>query len=215
MTSTTRVLPHTPWAASSLWSFRPLPLAVLVLSLSLFGVAEAMLVRANLGATPWVVFAQGIGLQAGISIGWATFYISIAVLLLWIPLRLRPGAGTLLNMLLIALVLDIAVRLLPAPAGVLPRIALCLGGILIMGLAAALYLTCHLGAGPRDGLMVGLCRATGWRIGAVRTLLESAVCLSGWLLGGTLGIGTVLFAFGVGWVIQLVMSCLERRFAQP
>ncbi|STZ77063.1 YczE/YyaS/YitT family protein [Bergeriella denitrificans] len=211
-----RLLPVTPWKARSQWSFEAKPLLMLVFGLTLFGAAEAMLVLADLGATPWVVFAQGLAVQTGWNIGTTTFLISLAVLLLWIPLGLRPGLGTLMNMTVIALVLGLVVRFVPAPDAddYVMRAALCVGGIVVMGVAAALYLTTYLGAGPRDGLMVGLCQKTGWRVGVVRTLMESSVCLIGWLLGGTLGIGTLLFAFGIGWVLQGALNLLARRYAR-
>lgn len=175
---------------------------------------EAMLVLANLGATPWVVFAQGLAMNMGLNVGVATFIISVAVMLLWIPFRLRPGLGTLANMVVIALVLGLVVRFVPSPEDnqYLLRGVLCVGGVAVMGLAVALYLTAHMGAGPRDSLMVGLCQQTGWRVGVVRTGLEGTVCLMGWFLGGTLGVGTLLFAFGVGWAIQWVLSLMKKVF---
>ncbi|UOP04156.2 YczE/YyaS/YitT family protein [Conchiformibius kuhniae] len=206
----TRVLPRTRWSSPALWRPTPVSLAVLVSSLALFGIGEGMLVIAALGSTPWVVFAQGIAQTTGIGLGWATFWVSAGVMLLWLPLRMRPGLGTLLNMVVIAAVLGAFVQWLPAPAHWALRAGLCVGGVLTVGVASALYLTCHLGAGPRDGLMVGICRATGWRIGAVRTVLEVSVCAAGWLLGGTLGVGTLLFAFGVGWVVQTAVGVMRH-----
>ncbi len=212
---TQRILPHTPWTASSPWSLQLLPLTVLLCSLSLFGVGEGMLVLAALGSTPWTVLAQGIAVQGGWGLGAVTFALSALVLLLWLPLRQKPGIGTILNMLVIALVLGGMVRHLPAPQDGWWRLLLCVGGVLVIGVASSLYLTCHLGAGPRDGLMVGLCRQTGWRVGVVRSLLEISVCTVGWLLGGTLGLGTLLFAFGVGWVVQLSLDAIRRYCTPP
>lgn len=199
-----RVLPQMPWQARGLWAMQPKALAVLLFGLALLGVGEAMLVLGNLGAAPWVVLAQGLAQQTGLNVGVTTFIISIGVMLLWIPLRLRPGLGTLANMVVIAAVLGLITRFVPPPAADawLLRGALCLGGIGMVGMAAALYLTCHMGAGPRDGLMVGICLKTGWRVGIVRTMIEATVCFLGWLLGGTFGVGTILFAFGVGWAVQ-------------
>lgn len=210
------LLPPTPWKARGLWSFQAKSLTVLLLGLSLLGMGEAMLVLGNLGAAPWVVFAQGLALQTGMNVGVTTFIISVGVMLLWIPLRLRVGFGTIANMVVIALVLGLIVRFVPPPAADawMMRIALCVGGVCMVGVAATLYMTCHMGAGPRDGLMIGLCHKTGWRVGIVRSLLESTVCLIGWALGGTLGLGTLLFAFGVGWVMQFCLLFLERWFAK-
>lgn len=208
-----RVLPRTPWSAAFAWSFAPKPFAVLLLSLALFGIGDGLLVNAQLGSTPWTVLAQGVAAVSGIQVGWATLWISAAVLLAWIPLRQRPGLGTVMNMLVIAAVLGAFVRFVP-PAESLPlRLLLCVSGVVLVGIASSLYLTCHLGAGPRDGLMVGLCRVSGWRVGVVRTLLEGGVCLAGWLLGGSVGLGTLLFAFGVGWVVQGALQFLARRYA--
>lgn len=211
-----KVLPYTPWKARGLWSFEPKSLLVLLLGLSLLGMGEAMLVLGNLGAAPWVVFAQGLALQTGMNVGVTTFIISVGVMLLWIPLRLRVGFGTIANMVVIALVLGLIIRFVPPPAADawLLRGALCVGGVCLVGIATTLYMTCHMGAGPRDGLMIGICHKTGWRVGVVRSLLESTVCLIGWALGGTLGVGTLLFAFGVGWVVQWSLFVLERCFAQ-
>lgn len=211
-----KILPSTPWQAQSLWSLEHKPIAMLLFGLTLFGVGEAMLVLANLGATPWVVFAQGMGQLLGVNVGVATFLISVGVMLLWIPLHLRVGLGTIANMIVIALVLGLVVRFVPAPSAEswLLRGLLCVGGVVVIGVAASFYLTCHMGAGPRDGLMVGLCQKTGWRVGVVRTLLESTVCAVGWILGGTVGVGTLLFAFGVGWVVQVCLMVLARWFAK-
>lgn len=211
-----KILPSTPWQAQSLWSLERKPIAMLLFGLTLFGVGEAMLVLANLGATPWVVFAQGMGQLLGVNVGVATFLISVGVMLLWIPLHLRVGLGTIANMIVIALVLGLVVRFVPAPSAEswLLRGLLCVGGVVVIGVAASFYLTCHMGAGPRDGLMVGLCQKTGWRVGVVRTLLESTVCAVGWILGGTVGVGTLLFAFGVGWVVQVCLMVLARWFAK-
>ncbi|MDO4997446.1 MAG: YitT family protein [Neisseria sp.] len=209
---TARVLPLMPWSASHAWQLKPFSLTVLLVALALFGVGEGLLVQAVLGSTPWVVFAQGVGLQTGWSLGWATFVISVCVLLLWLPLRQKAGFGTVANMVFIALFLDLFVQYVSPPASMFGRVLFCVGGILVIGTASAFYLTCQLGAGPRDGLMVGLCRRTGWRIGVVRTLIEASVCLVGYLLGGTVGIGTLMFALGVGWVVQAALFVLKRCF---
>ncbi len=208
-----RILPVTPWTASSMWPFAEAkPLLVLIVSLSLFGFGEGMLVVSRLGSTPWTVLSQGIARISGGELGTITLMISAVVMLGWIPLRLKPGLGTVLNMLLIAGGLGVFVHFVAVPESLAARVALCVGGIMLIGVSSAFYLTCHTGAGPRDGLMVGLCQASGWRIGSVRTAIEAVVCLIGWLLGGTVGIGTLLFAFGVGWVVQISLKLLARCF---
>lgn len=210
-----RVLPKAPWSAPSWWQPRPLSLLVLCLALALFGVGEGMLVQARLGSTPWTVLAQGMALQSGWGVGLCTFLISAAVLLLWLPLRQKPGLGTLANMLIIALALGAYLRVAAPVDGLPARLTLCLGGIALIGAASALYLTCYLGAGPRDGLMVGLCQRTGWRVGVMRSAIEITVCAAGWLLGGVLGLGTVLFALGVGWALQISLGLIARCFPEP
>ena len=151
-----RILPRMPWSAPHPWSFQAKPVLVLSLALVLFGVGEGMLVSANLGSSPWTVLAQGLALQSGLSIGTVTFLISAAVFAAWWPLRQRPGLGTLLNMLLIAMVLEAFVRWVAPPADWAVRLVLSMGGVVVIGIASAFYLTCYLGAGPRDGMMVGL-----------------------------------------------------------
>lgn len=209
-----RLLPPTPWQAKALWSCAPKSLAMLLFGLSLFGVGEGLLVLAQWGVTPWTTLAQGVALQTGLNIGVVTLLISVVVMLLWLPLRLRPGLGTLANMVVIALVLGLMVRFVPAPNGWILQFMCCFAGIVMVGIGSALYLTCQMGAGPRDGLMVGLAARMGWRIAWVRCGIESSVCLMGWLLGGTVGLGTVLFAVGVGWVVQLALQALSYCFTK-
>jgi uncharacterized membrane protein YczE len=159
---------------------------------------EAMLVAADLGVSPWTVLAQGLSTRLPISIGVATFLVSATVLLLWIPLRERPGLGTISNAIVIALALQVMVLVLPTPDHLLARLAMVLLGIALIGLGSGLYLTTNLGPGPRDGWMTGVHLRTGWPISAVRLGIEATVLLIGWVLGGTVGVGTVLFALLVG-----------------
>lgn len=210
---TKRVLPHTAWMADSQWALQAKPIAVLMVALTLFGSGEGMVVLASLGSTPWTVLAQGLSLNSGLSLGMITMLVGMVVLVLWIPLKLKPGLGTILNMLMVALFLQLTLMYIPPPDNFIIRAVLCVSGVLAIGVASALYLTCHMGAGPRDGLMVGLCQKTGWRVGVVRTSLEAVVCLIGWLLGGTVGLGTVLFAVGVGWVVQTTLQFITVRYA--
>jgi len=202
----------TPWTGKNYWSFEPLSIFFLVIGLIMFGLGEACLVLANLGSAPWTVLSQGIAEQTGINIGWITFIISGLILILWIPLKVKPGIGTILNMIIIAFVMGLVVSLFDSPRGFLMQILLALFGIVLIGVASAIYLTSHKGPGPRDGLLVGLCYQLGWRFCIVRTLLEGSVCLLGWLSGGTLGTGTLAFAFGVGWVMQASLMFLEKWF---
>ncbi len=157
-----------------------------------------MLVTADLGVSPWTVFAQGLSVRLPISIGVATFLSSCLVLLLWIPLRERPGLGTISNAIVIALSLQVMVLVLPHPSNVAVRFAMVVLGIAMIGFGSGLYLTTNLGPGPRDGWMTGIHLRTGWPIAAVRLGIEAVVLVLGWLLGGTVGIGTVLFALMIG-----------------
>jgi uncharacterized membrane protein YczE len=157
-----------------------------------------MLVASTLGNAPWTVLSQGLSSRFPISIGVATFLVSVTVLLLWIPLRERPGLGTISNAVVIALSLQVMVTVLPTPGNVVVRLLMVLGGIVVIGIGSGLYLTTNLGPGPRDGWMTGIHLRTGWPISAVRLGIEATVLVIGWLLGGTVGIGTVLFALLIG-----------------
>jgi uncharacterized membrane protein YczE len=176
----------------------------LYVGLVLFGVSMAMLVEARLGLIPWDVLHQGISRHTGWSLGTTVIVVGVVVLLLWIPLRERPGFGTLSNVVLIGLALDETVRLLPTPSGLTGRVALVVGGILLNAFATLLYLKARMGAGPRDGLLTGLLRFTRLPAGAVKVAIEVTVVAVGWVLGGTVGIGTIAFALTVGPVIQLL-----------
>lgn len=208
----TRVLPITPWSNTSKWQLKFLPLVVLCLSLSLFGFGEALLLKSQLGSAPWTVLAQGAALQNELNIGLITFIISVFVLLAWIPLKQKFGLGTLLNIIIIAFTLCVFDKLLPNINQLALQLLFAILGIITIGIASALYLTTHMGAGPRDGLMVGLCQLTGLRVGMIRTLIEGSVCLLGWILGGVVGFATLLFAFGVGWVVQYSLDFLTKRY---
>jgi uncharacterized membrane protein YczE len=193
-----RTIPLTPWRAPSRWRAHPLTVVVLLVGLWLFGTGEAFLVDAGIGVSPWTTLAQGIGVQTGIGIGLATFLVSAAVLLLWVPLRERPGLGTVSNAVVVALALGVMVPLLPTPEPVAAQVAWVLIGTAAIGLGSGLYLTTALGPGPRDGLMTGLHRRTGLPVTPVRLAIELSVLGVGWLLGGSVGVGTVLFALLVG-----------------
>jgi uncharacterized protein len=190
---------------------------VLVGGLWLFGTAEALLIRARLGNSPWTVLAEGVSRHSPLSIGVATFAISAVILLLWIPLHERPGIGTLLNAVIIAVALGLGVRYLPHPTSVPWQLTQSVGGTALLALAGALYLTTNLGPGPRDGLMTGLGARFGWKVAPVRTCLELSAFLIGWALGGKIGVGTAIFAFGVGPALAWWLSKLpsSRRAPAP
>ncbi|HEX6956151.1 MAG TPA: hypothetical protein VF156_14855 [Agromyces sp.] len=170
----------------------------LFVGLYLYGLGIALIVRGELGVAPWDVLTQGIAKQTGLGFGLITILISGVVLLLWIPIRQRPGFGTLMNALLVGPFADLSLWMIPTGLDLWVRIAMLLGGIVVLAAATGLYIGAHFGPGPRDGLMTGLHRRTGWRIWIVRTGIEVSVLATGWLLGGNVGIGTLAFALLIG-----------------
>jgi len=201
-----------PWSSVAAYNLRPSlkTLVFLNLGLVLFGLGEALLIASGAGVSPWTVLAQGIAGNAGWSIGFTTMIVSFAVLLLWIPLRRKPGMGTILNALIIAFMIDFSLPLLPHPESVSWQVMQCAVGVLIVGIASGIYLTANLGAGPRDGLMTGLQAVTGLPIAWIRIALEVSVVSIGWYLGGVVGLGTVLFAFGVGPCVAIGILFVRR-----
>ncbi|HEU5012417.1 MAG TPA: hypothetical protein VFT66_07725 [Roseiflexaceae bacterium] len=182
----------------------------LLAGLIMFGVGLALIVRANLGLGPWDVLHQGLSRHTGVPIGTVSIPVGLLILLAWLPLGERPGWGTLLNVVMIGLVLDGVLLLLPDVANLAARAVLLVAGIVVTGAGSGLYLSAQIGAGPRDGLMLGLSRKTGWSIRTVRTLIELSALVVGWLLGGTVGIGTLAFAFGIGPIVQVALRVFER-----
>jgi len=201
-----------PWSSATPYNLRPQlkTLAYLILGLVFFGLGEAMLIASGAGVSPWTVLAQGFAGNLGWSIGFTTMVVSFVVLLFWIPLRRKPGMGTILNALIIAFMIDFSLPILPHPE-LLPGQILQAGlGVLVVGIASGIYLTANLGAGPRDGLMTGLQAVTGLPIAWIRIALEVVVVSAGWYLGGVVGAGTVLFAFGVGPCIAVGILLVRK-----
>ena len=205
-----RTIPITPWRARNGWDLSFSRVNILIFGLFLFGIGESLLVQSNMGNSPWVVLSQGVAAKTGISLGWATFAVSCAVLLLWIPLGEKPGFGTFMNILVIALALQIGVWLLPLQNTFWLGLIFACGGVLMVGMASAIYITCGLGPGPRDGLMTGLHHRSGIRIGRVRLAIEALVLVVGALLGGRVGLGTALFALFIGQAIAISFGVLSR-----
>jgi uncharacterized membrane protein YczE len=187
----------------------------LLIGLLLYGVAIALMIEAALGASPWDALHQGVSRHVPMSLGTVMIVVAAGVLLLWIPLRQMPGLGTVANSLLLGPFADLALALIDTPQGLPMRAATMLGGIVVCGFATALYVGAQLGPGPRDGLMTGLARRTGWSIRRVRTLIEISVLAVGVLLGGVVGVGTVLFAFGVGPLTQFFLRYLVVPLDRP
>lgn len=179
--------------------------------LVLYGVSMALMVRSGLGLDPWDVLHQGLALRIDLSFGTITAITGVAVLLAWIPLRQRPGVGTVANVVVIAVAVDAALALIPAPPQLAARIGLLVAGVVLNGLATACYVGARLGPGPRDGLMTGLHARTGWSVRLVRTGIEVIVVATGWLLGGTVGVGTVLYAMAIGPLTQMFLPFLAYR----
>ena len=164
------------------------------------------------GASPWSVLAQGISLNVDLSIGTITLFLSIGVLIFWLPLNQKPGIGTILNALIVAVMIDISIALISTPENYISQLLLVFIAVLTVGLGGGIYLVANLGAGPRDGLMVGLQQKTNLPIAAVRAFLEITVVSIGWYLGGTVGVGTLLFAFGIGPAVALGLFLIGKLF---
>ncbi|MBF4560756.1 hypothetical protein ITJ43_01210 [Microbacterium sp. VKM Ac-2870] len=182
----------------------------LLIGLVLYGAGCGIMVRADIGADPWTVFAQGLSVQTGVGIGWVTNVVGLLVLLLWLPLRQRPGIGTIANILLVGTSMQVTIGVVPAVSGFGLQLAVFIAGMVLVALASGIYIGAHLGAGPRDGLMTGMNARFGWPIWACRLGVEASVLLAGWLLGGTVGIGTVIFAAGIGPLVHLALPLLDR-----
>lgn len=204
-----KTIPITPWSnKGSQWNFEPRSFSMLCLGLWIFGTGEALLINSKLGVSPWTVLAEGLGNVLNIGVGVATFLVSATVLLLWLPLKQQPGIGTIMNAIVIAVAIDAMRSIIPAPTQLALRLAEVLLGIALVGLGSAIYLTAKLGPGPRDGWMTGLHRKFGWSISRVRLGIELSVLTAGWLLGGTVGLGTALFAILIGWNIAVWLAVM-------
>lgn len=207
-----KYVPVTTWSASNPLTLKPkaITLLYLCIGLVLFGLGESLLITANIGVSPWVVLSQGISIVTDLTIGEATFLVSLCVLLLWIPLRQMPGVGTVLNAVILALVIEFSLPLLPHPTNAWLQVIQTVLGILIVGVGSGIYLVAHLGAGPRDGLMTGLQKVTKLPIALVRTSIEIAVVVIGWSLGGTVGLGTVMFALAIGPSVSVGLVIVDK-----
>ena len=206
-----RTIPRTSWTAKTQWSLTPLRLLILGFGLTIFGFGEALLIQSTLGNSPWAVLSQGLSRHTPLTLGWANFLISIVVLLGWIPLRQRPGFGTLANIVVISAALQLGTDIFPIEHHAMwIRFAYVFGGIALIGCGSAFYITCGLGPGPRDGLMTGIHRLTGVRVGRVRFLLEIIVFSAGWAAGGRVGIGTLCFALLIGNSIAIWLGLVRH-----
>lgn len=183
----------------------------LLLGLLLYGAGCGVMVQAGIGLDPWTVFAQGISRQTGVGIGWVTNLLGFLILLLWIPLRQKPGMGTIANILLVGTSMQATLGLVPPITGWLAQGVVFLAGVVMVALASGLYIGANFGPGPRDGLMTGINARLGWPIWAARLTVEASVLTAGWLLGGTVGLGTVLFAVLIGPLVHIALPPFDRR----
>ena len=181
----------------------------LIVGLFLYGAGCALTIEAGLGVDPWTVFAQGVSIHTGVGIGWVTNVIGFAVLLLWIPLRQKPGIGTIANILLVGTSMQATLSLVPAATGLGSQVLVFTAGLLMVAVASGLYIGARFGPGPRDGLMTGIHRKWGWKIWIVRTGIEVVVLTIGWILGGNVGIGTLAFALLIGPMVNVTMPLLN------
>ena len=205
-----KTVPITPWRANSRWDLSPLRVLILFFGLAIFGLCDSLFIQAGIGNAPWTVFAEGLTNKTGMSIGFATFVISVFVLLLWIPLKERPGFGTLSNIVLIATFIELGTHIFPEAGSFAVGAIYNFIGISLVGIGSALYITCGLGPGPRDGAMTGLHYRTGVRVGRVRMAIEVTVLAIGFLMGGTVGVGTALFALFIGQSVAISLGILAR-----
>ena len=208
-------IPKVNWSSEKPLNFKPKisTLFFLCFGLSLFGLGEGLLIVSFTGASPWSVLAQGISLNIDLSIGTITFLISFAVLFFWIFLKQKPGIGTILNALIIALMIDLSIKFIPTPDSLIFKLMLASFAVLSVGIGSGIYLVANLGPGPRDGLMTGIQKKTNFPIAAVRAFLEITVVSVGWYLGGIVGVGTLLFAFGVGPAVALGLYLVKKIFS--
>ena len=207
-------IPIVSWSSYKSLNFKP-KLSTsffLIFGLVIFGLGEGLLILSTTGNSPWSVLAEGISNTTSLSIGAATFFISVSVLFLWIFIKQKPGLGTIFNIIIIAGMIDITLSFFDAPSSIWMKYFLAFFSVLLVGLGSGIYLVANLGPGPRDGLMTGLTKLTNLPIALVRAFLEISAVLAGWYLGGTVGAGTLIFAFGIGPCVALGLFLVNKLF---
>ena len=207
-------IPKVSWSSENPMNFKPKisTFVFLCFGLTLFGLGEGLLIVSFAGASPWSVLAQGISLNVDLSIGTITLFLSIGVLIFWLPLNQKPGIGSIFNALIVAVMIDVSIAFIPTPENYISQIFLAIFAVLTVGIGSGFYLVANLGPGPRDGLMTGIQKKTNLPIAVVRAFLEITAVSIGWYLGGTVGIGTLLFAFGVGPAVALGLYIVDKLF---
>ena len=207
-------IPIVSWSSDKSLNFKP-KLSTsffLIFGLVIFGLGEGLLILSTTGNSPWSVLAEGISNTTSLSIGASTFFISVSVLFLWIFIKQKPGLGTIFNIIIIAGMIDITLSFFDAPSSIWMKYFLAFFSVLLVGLGSGIYLVANLGPGPRDGLMTGLTKLTNLPIALVRAFLEISAVLAGWYLGGTVGAGTLIFAFGIGPCVALGLFLVNKIF---
>ena len=207
-------IPKVSWSSDESFNFKPKLSSsfFLIFGLAIFGLGEGLLILSTTGNSPWSVLAEGISKNSSLSIGLATFFVSLSVLFLWIFLKQKPGIGTVLNIIIIAGMIDITLTLFDSPSTILMKYLLAIFSVFLVGIGSGIYLVANLGPGPRDGLMTGLTKITKLPIALVRGFLEISVVLAGWFLGGNVGIGTLIFAIGIGPCVALGLFLVNKLF---
>ena len=207
-------IPKVNWSSNESLNFRPKfsTSFFLIFGLTIFGLGEGLLILSTTGNSPWSVLAEGISLNSSLSIGAATFFVSVGVLFLWIFLKQKPGLGTIFNIIVIAAMIDFTLNYFQPPSSIFIKYLLAVLAVILVGLGSGIYLVANLGPGPRDGLMTGLTKITNLPIAVVRAFLEITVVIIGWYLGGTVGVGTLIFAFGIGPCVALGLFLVGKIF---
>ena len=209
---TIKKIPVVSWSSYDILNFKPkfITLIYLNFGLILFGIGETLLITANAGVSPWTVLAQGLSFKTDYSIGLTTFFVSIAVLCLWIPLKQKPGIGTILNTIIVSVVIDVSLPYLPNPETIILQILQIILAVIMVGIGSGFYLISNLGPGSRDGLMTGLQKLTNQPISLIRAIIEISVVIVGWYLGGIVGIGTIVFALGIGPLVSAGLFTVSK-----
>jgi uncharacterized protein len=210
-----RTIPHTTWTATSRWDMSFFRLLILGFGLFLFGIGESLYIQSNLGNSPWAVFADGVAKLTGTSIAWSTFVISCVVFLLWIPLKEKYGIGPIANTLIVPLAMSVGLTFIPRQESTTTGALFLVIGIACVGLGSAIYITCGLGAGPRQGMMTALHRITGVRVARIATSIEVVVFTLGVLMGGKYGVGTLVFALCIGPAVAIGFSIMREIGGTP
>ena len=208
---TLKKVPKLEWSSTYEYNLKPKKITIfyLIIGLILFGIGEGLLITANIGVSPWFVLHQGLSFKTGYTIGLTTFIVSVIILILWIPLKEKPGIGTILNAILISIVIDISLFILPYPKNFLLQLIQVIIGILTIGVGSGYYLCSSLGAGPRDGLQLALARQTNQSLVLIRTILEVSAVLLGFILGGIVGIGTLIYAIAIGYSVSFGLFLMQ------